>query len=198
VPLLYDSHFVHEGVVYFRFTDEETGAAVRASRSPIESLGDLPGDLPQAAIDAVASLWTPAFVDDWVATHRPAPTLAQLKAQARIDLPRIRWEHHKQVVFNGVVFASDDTAATRLMTRIKVREMAQAMGLEAPDATRAWQALDKTVSVQQTLNQDRALLMAGVAQTQAAFDYEAVLGAQADAADTITAFSAVDLNAGWP
>ncbi|PZO05468.1 MAG: hypothetical protein DCF29_08180 [Alphaproteobacteria bacterium] len=129
---------------------------------------------------------------------KPAPTtLDELKAAVCVQVRERRWRSHIEVTFVGVTFVSDDTAATRLTAAITARQTAQALGLEAVDATAAWEAKDGTM-VPMTLNDLRGLLLAGVARTQAAFDRQAQLTAQIKAAGTVQALAAIDLDAGWP
>ncbi len=52
--------------------------------------------------------------------------------------------------------------------------------------------------VPMTLNDQRGLLLAGVAKTQAAFNRQAELMAEIDAAETIDAVNAIDQDTGWP
>ncbi|WP_295165614.1 DUF4376 domain-containing protein [uncultured Brevundimonas sp.] len=75
--------------------------------------------------------------------------------------------------------------------------MAQAMGLEAATATAGWEAKDG-VMVPMTLTDQRGLLLAGVAKTQAAFNRQAELMAAIDAAETVEAINAIDQDTGWP
>jgi hypothetical protein len=127
----------------------------------------------------------------------PAPTLDDLKAAACVQVRDRRWRSHIVVRFGGVEFVSDDTAATRLTAAITARETAQALGLEAVDATAGWEAKDGTM-VPMTLSDLRGLLLAGVARTQAAFDRQAQLTAEIKAAETSEALAAIDLDSGWP
>lgn len=133
----------------------------------------------------------------WVQPEAPAPTLDEAKAVAREQLRAVRWASHIVVTFNGVAFASDDTAATRLVAAISARQIAQGMGLEQAGATAGWEAKDGS-TVAMTLNDQRGLLLAGVAKTQRAFDRQAVLMAAIDAAETVAAVTLIDLTDGWP
>ena len=129
---------------------------------------------------------------------RPEPvTLEEMKAAACAQVRDRRWRSHIVVTVGGVEFASDDTAATRLTAAITARHTAQALGLEAVDATADWEAKDGTM-VPMTLNDLRGLLLAGVAKTQAAFDRQAQLFAQIKAAETSEALAEIDLDSGWP
>jgi hypothetical protein len=129
---------------------------------------------------------------------KPAPvTLDELKASACAQMRARRWASHITVTYEGIEFVSDDTAATRLTAAITARHTAQALGLEAADATVGWEAKDGTM-VPMTLNDLRGLLLAGVAKTQAAFDRQAQLTAEIKAAGTVEALAAIDLTSGWP
>lgn len=129
---------------------------------------------------------------------RPEPvTLEEMKAAACAQVRDRRWRSHVVVTVGGVDFVSDDTAATRLTAAITARQAAQALGLEAVDATAGWEAKDGTM-VPMTLNDLRGLLLAGVARTQAAFDRQAQLTAEIKAAETSEALAAIDLDSGWP
>lgn len=174
---------------------DEDGGRVRACRSPGEDLADLPDDVREE----IAAVWTPEFVDAWRAEHgigQPV-SLEDLKAAACARARALRWENHITVHFNGVEFVSDDTAATRLVAAISARQIAQAMGLEPETATAAWEAKNGAM-IPMTLNDQRGLLLAGVAKTQAAFDRQAELIAEINAAETVEALEAIDLSTGWP
>lgn len=101
------------------------------------------------------------------------------------------------MTFIEVAFASDDTAATRLVAAISARQIAQAMGLEAETATAGWEAKDGAM-VPMTLNDQRGLLLAGVAETQTAFNRQAELMGEIDATETVEAVNAIDQDTGWP
>ena len=89
---------------------------------------------------------------------QPEPTtLEEMKAAACAQVRDRRWRSHIVVTVGGVEFASDDTAATRLTAAITARHTAQALGLEAADATVGWEAKDGTM-VPMTLNDLRGLL----------------------------------------
>ncbi|MEE2848553.1 MAG: DUF4376 domain-containing protein [Pseudomonadota bacterium] len=145
---------------------------------------------PRADLEALGLVW----VDP---PTNPPPTLEEVKAAARASVRAKRWESHIVVTFTGAAFASDDTAATRLVAAISARQIAQAMGLEAAAATAGWEAKDG-VMVPMTLNDQRGLLLAGVAKTQAAFNRQAELMAEIDAAGTVEAVNAIDQDTGWP
>ena len=125
------------------------------------------------------------------------PSLDSAKADARARVRAARWESQIVVTFNGVTFASDDTAATRLVAAISARQIAQAMGLEASSATAGWEAKDGAM-VPMTLNDQRGLLLAGVAKTQVAFNRQAELIADIDAATSPQSLDAIDIMTGWP
>lgn len=145
---------------------------------------------PRADLEALGLVWVDPPLP-------PEPTLDEVKAAARASVRAKRWESHIVVTFNGVAFASDDTAATRLVAAISARQIAQAMGLEAATATAGWEAKDGAM-VPMTLNDQRGLLLAGVAKTQAAFNRQAELMAEIEAAETVEAVNAVDQDTGWP
>lgn len=152
----------------------------------------------------VGSLWAPAAVDTpeealamWEASQAAEDPLALAKADAMARLRAIRWSKHTRVTYNGKVFVSDDTAATRLVAAIEARQIAQEQGLEAPDATAGWEAADGTM-VAMTLDDLRGLLMIGVSRTQACFNRQGVLAPQIAAAPTVEAVLAIDLTTGWP
>ncbi|WP_295205854.1 DUF4376 domain-containing protein [uncultured Brevundimonas sp.] len=145
---------------------------------------------PRADLEALGLVWVDPPLP-------PEPTLDEVKAAARASVRAKRWASHIVVTFNGVAFASDDTAATRLVAAISARQIAQAMGLEAATATAGWEAKDGS-TVDMTLNDQRGLLLAGVAKTQRAFDRQAVLMAEIDAAETAEAVNAIDQDTGWP
>lgn len=145
---------------------------------------------PRADLEALGLVW----VDPPAA---PEPTLEEVKASARASVRAKRWQSHIVVTFNGVAFASDDTAATRLVAAINARQIAQAMGLEAAAATAGWEAKDGAM-VPMTLDDQRGLLLAGVAKTQAAFNRQAELMAEIDAAETVEAVHVIDQDTGWP
>jgi hypothetical protein len=126
-----------------------------------------------------------------------APSLNDRKAAACAQVRALRWEKHTVVTVNGVEFVSDDTAATRLVAAISARQIAQAMGLEPETATAAWEAKSGAM-IPMTLNDQRGLLLAGVAKTQAAFNRQAELIAEINAAETVGALEAIDFSAGWP
>jgi hypothetical protein len=126
-----------------------------------------------------------------------ATTLDQHHAAFKAAVRARRWAGHQTVTFNGVVFASDDTATLRLTAAITVRQTAQALGLEATDATAGWEALDGTY-VQMTLNDLRQLLLTGGAKIQACFDRQTALIGEGAGAETAAAFAAIDINTGWP
>ncbi|RYG75905.1 MAG: DUF4376 domain-containing protein [Alphaproteobacteria bacterium] len=106
-------------------------------------------------------------------------------------------EQHNKVTFAGKIFASDDTAATRLLAAITARSIAQTAGLEATNATAKWEAMDGTM-VPMTLNEQRQLLLAGVARTQACFDQQAALLANGAAAANQAALDSINITLGWP
>lgn len=147
----------------------------------------------------VLDLWSRSDLEAlgllWV--DPPARTLEEVKSDARASVRAKRWESHIVVTFNGVAFASDDTAATRLVAAINARQIAQAMGLEASGATAGWEAKDGAM-VPMTLNDQRGLLLAGVAKTQAAFNRQAQLIAEIDAAPSLQSLDAIDITTGWP
>lgn len=145
---------------------------------------------PRANLEALGLVWVDPPVD-------PEPTLEEAKAAARASVRAKRWQSHIVVTFNGVAFASDDTAATRLVAAISARQIAQAVGLEATTATAGWEAKDGAM-VPMTLNDQRGLLLAGVAKTQAAFNRQAELMGEIDAAETVEAVNAIDQDTGWP
>ena len=145
---------------------------------------------PRADLEALGLVWVDPPAE-------PKPTLEEVKAAARASVRAKRWESHIIVTVNGIAFASDDTAATRLIAAISARQIAQAMGLEAATATAGWEAKDGAM-VPMTLNDQRGLLLAGVAKTQAAFNRQAELMAEIDAAETIEAVNAIDQDTGWP
>lgn len=145
---------------------------------------------PRADLEALGLVWVDPPAE-------PEPTLDEVKAAARASVRSKRWQSHIFVSFNDVAFASDDTAATRLVAAISARQIAQAMGLEAATATAGWEAKDGAM-VPMTLTDQRGLLLAGVAKTQAAFNRQAELMAEIDASDTIEAVNAIDQDTGWP
>lgn len=145
---------------------------------------------PRADLEALGLVWVDPPAD-------PEPTLDEVKAAAHASVRAKRWQSHIVVNFNDVAFASDDTAATRLVAAISARQIAQAMGLEAATATAGWEAKDG-VMVPMTLTDQRGLLLAGVAKTQAAFNRQAELMAAIDAAETVEAINAIDQDTGWP
>jgi len=145
---------------------------------------------PRADLEALGLIWVDPPLP-------PEPTLEEAKAAARASVRGKRWQSHIVVTFNGVAFASDDTAATRLVAAISARQIAQAMGLEAATATAGWEAKDGAM-VPMTLNDQRGLLLAGVAKTQAAFNRQAELMAEIDSAETVEAVNAIDQDTGWP
>lgn len=145
---------------------------------------------PRADLEALGLVWVDPPLP-------PEPTLDEVKTAARASVRAKRWESHIVVIFNDVAFASDDTAATRLVAAISARQIAQAMGLEAATATAGWEAKDGTM-VPMTLTDQRGLLLAGVAKTQAAFNRQAELMSEIDAAEAVEAVNAIDQDAGWP
>lgn len=170
------------------------------NNEPILDAGFSIDDVAYPAI--VLNLWPRADLEDlglvWVDPPAdPEPTLEEVKTAARASVRAKRWESHIVVTVNGVSFASDDTAATRLVAAISARQIAQALGLEAANATAGWEAKDGAM-VPMTLNDQRGLLLAGVAKTQAAFNRQAELMAEIDAAETVEAVNAIDQDTGWP
>lgn len=145
---------------------------------------------PCADLEALGLVWVDPPLP-------PEPTLDEVKAAARASVRAKRWQSHIVVTFNGVAFASDDTAATRLVAAISAREIAQGMGLEQAGATAGWEAKDGS-TVDMTLNDQRGLLLAGVAKTQTAFNRQAELMGEIDAAETVEAVNAIDQDTGWP
>lgn len=145
---------------------------------------------PRADVEALGLVW----VDP---PQPPAPTLDELKAQACAQMRALRWASHITVTYEGVEFVSDDTAATRLTAAITARQTAQALGLEATDAVRGWEAKNGTM-IPMTLNDLRGLLMTGVAKVQSAFDRQEVLTGLINASATPEALAAIDLTSGWP
>jgi hypothetical protein len=148
---------------------------------------------PPEIPDGKVAMWS----DAWVIVDAPTPPLDELKAAACAQMRALRRACHISVTYNAVEFVSDDTAATRLTAAITARQTAQALGLEATDAVRGWEAKDGTM-IPMTLNDLRGLLLAGVAKTQAAFDRQAQLTALINASATPEALAAIDLTSGWP
>ena len=127
---------------------------------------------------------TPEDSIAWLASHRPTPTLAELKADAQSRLASRRWQAETGgMMFNGTPVATDDRSKALIYgARGRSVKFKTASGQFAPLSASETEALADAVAD----------------HVQACFDRESDLLDAINAAETVEELEAVDINTGWP
>ncbi|AZG78166.1 DUF4376 domain-containing protein [Methylocystis rosea] len=150
--------------------------------------------------DADGRIIGPEMADDWAEyqawaalgnTPAPANTLAKLKETALQALADRRWRAETGgISVNGSPVATDDRSQAKFVGACLAATLDASYSVQWKIADQGFVTLDR--------DQIIAIARAVRAHVQACFDREAALAEEIQAAPDEQAFSAIDIEGGWP